>query len=117
MMPSEDLGVGVVGLGAMGASMAANLAKAGLLVAVWNRTALKASTLAGELNVAAAASPAPRQRHAHQYLPHGVGQRRAGQLNCAYPRCGRSEQGHLTRADRRADPAHDRGRTPLADAL
>lgn len=57
-MPSEELSVGVVGLGAMGASMAANLAHAGLLAGVWNRTAMKASALAGEFNVDAAASPA-----------------------------------------------------------
>jgi 3-hydroxyisobutyrate dehydrogenase len=41
--------VGFVGLGAMGAHMARNLHRAGLLTAVWNRTAEKAKTLAAEL--------------------------------------------------------------------
>ena len=41
--------VGFVGLGAMGAHMARNLNRAGLLTAVWNRTADKARTLAAEL--------------------------------------------------------------------
>jgi 3-hydroxyisobutyrate dehydrogenase len=48
--------VGFVGLGAMGMHMARNLHRAGLLSAVWNRTAEKASTLAGELNVQAPAT-------------------------------------------------------------
>jgi len=43
--------VGFVGLGAMGMHMARNLHRAGLLVAVWNRTPEKARTLAAELNV------------------------------------------------------------------
>jgi 3-hydroxyisobutyrate dehydrogenase len=47
---------GFVGLGAMGAFMARNLHRAGLLVAVWNRTADKARALAAELNVEAPAS-------------------------------------------------------------
>ena len=41
--------VGFVGLGAMGMHMARNLHRAGLLTAVWNRTADKAKTLASEL--------------------------------------------------------------------
>ncbi|HEV7444315.1 MAG TPA: NAD(P)-dependent oxidoreductase [Steroidobacteraceae bacterium] len=41
--------VGFVGLGAMGAHMARNLHRAGLLGAVWNRTSEKAKTLASEL--------------------------------------------------------------------
>jgi 3-hydroxyisobutyrate dehydrogenase len=41
--------VGFVGLGAMGAHMARNLHRAGLLSAVWNRTRDKAGTLASEL--------------------------------------------------------------------
>ncbi len=45
--------VGFVGLGAMGAHMARNLHKAGLLATVWNRTAEKAQTLAAELAVPA----------------------------------------------------------------
>jgi 3-hydroxyisobutyrate dehydrogenase len=40
---------GFVGLGAMGAHMARNLHKAGLLTGVWNRTADKATSLAAEL--------------------------------------------------------------------
>ncbi len=43
--------VGVIGLGAMGAPMARNLARAGLLAAVWNRTTSKAEALAAELGV------------------------------------------------------------------
>jgi 3-hydroxyisobutyrate dehydrogenase len=50
--------VGFVGLGAMGANMARNLHRAGLLTAVWNRTADKARSLAQELGVAAPATPA-----------------------------------------------------------
>jgi len=46
--------VGFVGLGAMGQHMARNLHRAGLLAALWNRTADKARALASELNVAAA---------------------------------------------------------------
>jgi 3-hydroxyisobutyrate dehydrogenase len=48
--------VGFAGLGAMGAPMARNLHKAGLLAAVWNRSADKAQPLAAELGVAAPAS-------------------------------------------------------------
>jgi 3-hydroxyisobutyrate dehydrogenase len=48
--------VGFVGLGAMGVHMARNLHRAGLLTAVWNRTADKASALAAELNCRAPAS-------------------------------------------------------------
>jgi 3-hydroxyisobutyrate dehydrogenase len=47
---------GFVGLGAMGMHMARNLQRAGLLTAVWNRTADKARTLAAELHVEAPAS-------------------------------------------------------------
>jgi 3-hydroxyisobutyrate dehydrogenase len=48
--------VGFVGLGAMGTHMARNLQRAGLLAAVWNRTASKAHALAAELGVSDAAS-------------------------------------------------------------
>jgi 3-hydroxyisobutyrate dehydrogenase len=48
--------VGFVGLGAMGLHMARNLHRAGLLAAVWNRSAEKARALGGELNVAAPAT-------------------------------------------------------------
>jgi 3-hydroxyisobutyrate dehydrogenase len=41
--------IGFVGLGAMGSHMARNLAQAGLLRGVWNRTAEKATALAAEL--------------------------------------------------------------------
>ncbi|BBL74329.1 NAD(P)-dependent oxidoreductase [Methylomagnum ishizawai] len=49
---------GFIGLGAMGAHMARNLAQQGWLGAVWNRTQATAQALAGELGVACAASPA-----------------------------------------------------------
>lgn len=49
---------GFVGLGAMGTHMARNLHRAGLLAAVWNRTAGKARALAAELGVKAAETPA-----------------------------------------------------------
>jgi 3-hydroxyisobutyrate dehydrogenase len=45
--------VGFVGLGAMGAHMARNLHRAGLLTAVWNRTGEKARALASELGLEA----------------------------------------------------------------
>jgi 3-hydroxyisobutyrate dehydrogenase len=48
--------VGFVGLGAMGTHMARNLHRAGLLTAVWNRSADKACALAAELGVAAPAT-------------------------------------------------------------
>ncbi len=54
--------VGVIGLGAMGAAMARNLAKVGLLVGVWNRTASKAQALATELGVICANDPAALAR-------------------------------------------------------
>ena len=47
---------GFVGLGAMGAHMARNLHKAGLLTGVWNRTTEKAQALAAELRVIAFAN-------------------------------------------------------------
>ena len=50
--------VGFVGLGAMGTPMARNLHRAGLLKAVWNRTAAKARSLAAELGVQAPETPA-----------------------------------------------------------
>ncbi|HTY94284.1 MAG TPA: NAD(P)-dependent oxidoreductase [Steroidobacteraceae bacterium] len=54
--------VGFLGLGAMGAHMARNLHKAGLLTAVWNRTATRARDLAAELHCAAPATPAELAR-------------------------------------------------------
>jgi 3-hydroxyisobutyrate dehydrogenase len=52
------LRVGFAGLGAMGEPMARNLHKAGLLAAVWNRSADKARALAADLGCAAPDSPA-----------------------------------------------------------
>lgn len=49
---------GFIGLGAMGAPMAANLNRAGALAAVWNRTPAKAQSVADELGVGVAESPA-----------------------------------------------------------
>ena len=46
---------GFIGLGAMGGGMARNLQRAGLLHAVWNRTAAKAQALAAELQCVASA--------------------------------------------------------------
>lgn len=61
-MHSDDqptnLQVGVVGLGAMGGFMARNLASAGFLKSVWNRTSDKAKALAEDTGVSAASSPA-----------------------------------------------------------
>jgi 3-hydroxyisobutyrate dehydrogenase len=53
---TKKMRVGFVGLGAMGAHMARNLHRAGLLTAVWNRTASKAQALAAELGVIAGAN-------------------------------------------------------------
>ena len=50
--------VGVIGLGVMGAPMAMNLHRAGLLRAVWNRTRSRADALSRETGVAIAESPA-----------------------------------------------------------
>jgi hypothetical protein len=50
------LRVGFAGLGAMGAPMARNLHKAGLLKAVWNRSREKSLALGAELGVSAPAS-------------------------------------------------------------
>lgn len=51
------LKIGFIGLGAMGQGMATNLAKAGLLHIVFNRTTEKAVHLAEKLNVNVALSP------------------------------------------------------------
>ncbi|MBV8782609.1 MAG: NAD(P)-dependent oxidoreductase [Gammaproteobacteria bacterium] len=48
--------VGFVGLGAMGSHMARNLHRAGLLAALYNRSAAKATALAAELKVPACAT-------------------------------------------------------------
>lgn len=55
--------IGFLGLGIMGSRMAANLAKKGHTVAVWNRTKARAEALAGD-GVAVAASPAEAARGA-----------------------------------------------------
>lgn len=49
--------VGMIGLGAMGHGMATNLAKAGFLTVIYNRTPEKAHALAQKLNVSVAFSP------------------------------------------------------------
>lgn len=54
--------VGFAGLGSMGAHMARNLHRAGLLSAVWNRTPAKAAALAAELGCHAAPDPADLAR-------------------------------------------------------
>lgn len=51
------MSTGFIGLGAMGAPMARNLKRAGLLTGVWNRSADKARLLATELGVKAAPTP------------------------------------------------------------
>lgn len=51
------LTVGMIGLGAMGEHMARNLAKAGFLSALYNRTTQKAKKLGQELNVTVAHAP------------------------------------------------------------
>jgi 3-hydroxyisobutyrate dehydrogenase len=48
---------GFIGIGAMGAGMARNLHKPGLLTHIWNRTQERAATLAKELGVQLANSP------------------------------------------------------------
>ena len=48
---------GLIGLGAMGQGMARNVAKAGLLSAVYNRTRNKADVLATEINIKSCDSP------------------------------------------------------------
>lgn len=50
--------VGFIGLGAMGEGMAANLARAGMLACVWNRSPDKAAAFALEHGVTQAADPA-----------------------------------------------------------
>jgi 3-hydroxyisobutyrate dehydrogenase len=54
---------GVIGLGAMGAHMARNLHRAGYLVAIWNRSAEKSTSLAVELGVPVATSAKALAEH------------------------------------------------------
>ena len=49
--------VGIIGLGTMGLGMARNIAKSGLLVAIYNRTNNKATNLGKELNLTPCSSP------------------------------------------------------------
>jgi 3-hydroxyisobutyrate dehydrogenase len=53
----SGLRAGFIGLGAMGAPMARNLAKAGMLAAVFNRTPARAQAFADETGCSAAGSP------------------------------------------------------------
>lgn len=55
---TEQIRAGVIGLGAMGAPMARHLAEKGLLGMVWNRTPVKAASLAEETGATMADSPA-----------------------------------------------------------
>ncbi|MBI5041604.1 MAG: NAD(P)-dependent oxidoreductase [Gammaproteobacteria bacterium] len=61
-MSDASTTVGVIGLGAMGAPMASNLARAGLLAAVWNRTTSKADVFFAEFGVVRASDPADLAR-------------------------------------------------------
>jgi 3-hydroxyisobutyrate dehydrogenase/2-hydroxy-3-oxopropionate reductase len=60
-MPEADsslpLKVGFIGLGRMGSRMAANIARAGFPLMIYNRTATKAKELAREVGATSAASP------------------------------------------------------------
>lgn len=64
----QSLGVGVVGLGAMGRPMARRLARANLLLCVWNRSMAQAEVLAGELGVHRASSPEELARRCNVIL-------------------------------------------------
>ncbi len=55
---TEKIKAGVIGLGAMGASMARHLADAGLLSMVWNRTSSRAEAFAQETGTIMADEPA-----------------------------------------------------------
>ena len=59
---------GLIGLGAMGAPMAGNLARAGFLKAVWNRTGSVAEAVANELGVSAATTIADLARQVEVVL-------------------------------------------------
>lgn len=56
------MNVGMIGLGAMGLSMARNLHRAKLLHRVWNRTPAKAQALAAEIGVTVSPDPAALAR-------------------------------------------------------
>ena len=53
----EQIRVGVIGLGAMGAPMAKHIAQAGFLQMVWNRTNVKAESISKETGASVAESP------------------------------------------------------------
>jgi 3-hydroxyisobutyrate dehydrogenase len=59
---------GFIGLGAMGAHMARNLARAGLLHRVWNRTAERATALAAEAGCGASPTPGDLARDCEAVL-------------------------------------------------
>lgn len=59
---------GFIGLGAMGAAMATNLHKAGLLGAIWNRTPAVAARLAADMKVHHSPSPADLVRQVDTIL-------------------------------------------------
>src|SRR4051812_11744038 len=61
---AESLRVAFLGLGRMGRPMAANIARAGYPLTVWNRTAGPATELAADGRATAAASPADAVRTA-----------------------------------------------------
>ena len=63
---------GFVGLGAMGAHMARNLHRAGLLTGVWNRTPEKAKALAAELKVLAFADNEAARGYLDGHLDRGA---------------------------------------------
>src|SRR5215208_3512498 len=56
--PPMAAGVGFIGLGIMGSRMAANLARAGFELVVWNRTVTTAQEWAGRCGGSVAATPA-----------------------------------------------------------
>ena len=58
MTASRDQRVGFIGLGTMGSPMAANVARAGFPLTVWNRTVSKAQAVASQTGAAVAGSPA-----------------------------------------------------------
>ena len=58
MSDFRDVRVGFVGLGRMGYPMAANIARAGFPLTVWNRTVSKSEALVAETGAVVAASPA-----------------------------------------------------------
>ena len=57
MMSAVGERVAFLGLGIMGSRMAANLAKAGFELSVWNRTASKAERFAEQYGATLAATP------------------------------------------------------------